>query len=460
MQLTVINPANGEEIAKINQDNETSLSEKFNKLKSGQAYWHAKSLKDRIAIVMKFHDLLEKNIENLAQILTSEVGKPLQQSRNEINGGRTRIAWLCGNAEKYLADEFMVEQDGMGEKIVYEPLGVVCNISAWNYPYLVGINVIVPALLAGNAVLYKPSEFSSLTGLEIQKMLMEAGVPSNVFEIAIGAREVGSALLEMDFDGYFFTGSYKTGQYIYEKVAPKMVPCQIELGGKDPLYVTDDVEDVKNIAIGTADGAFYNNGQSCCSVERIYVQEKNYEEYIKAFVEEVKSWKSGSPTEEGVYLGALTRPAQIEVLENQVKDALAKGAKLECGGKRIDKPGNYFEPTVLSNVTNDMLVMQEESFGPIIGIMKVKNDDQAIDLMNDTDYGLTSSVYSASQKRAEDILSKIDSGTGYWNCCDRVSPALPWSGRKNSGFGATLSHAGIRAFTKPKAYHLRGNWKK
>jgi len=239
-----------------------------------------------------------------------------------------------------------------------------------------------------------------------------------------------------------------------------MVPCQIELGGKDPLYVTDDVEDVKNIAIGTADGAFYNNGQSCCSVERIYVQEKNYEEYIKHFVAEVKSWKQGLPTEEGVYLGALTRPAQIEVLENQVKDALSKGAKLECGGKRIDKPGNYFEPTVLSNVTNDMLVMQEESFGPIIGIMKVKNDDQAIDLMNDTDYGLTSSVYSVSQKRAEDILSKIDSGTGYWNCCDRVSPALPWSGRKNSGFGATLSHAGIRAFTKPKAYHLRGNWKK
>lgn len=460
MQLTVINPATGEEIAKINQDNETSLSEKFNKLKSGQANWHAKPLKERIAIVMKFHDLLEKNIENLAQILTSEVGKPLQQSRNEINGGRARIAWLCSNAEKYLADEYMVEQDGMGEKIVYEPLGVVCNISAWNYPYLVGINVIVPALLAGNAVLYKPSEFSSLTGLEIQKMLLEAGAPSTVFEIAIGAREVGSALLEMDFDGYFFTGSYKTGQYIYEKVAPKMVPCQIELGGKDPLYVTDDVEDVKNIAIGTADGAFYNNGQSCCSVERIYVQEKNYEEYIKAFVEEVKSWKAGLPTEEGVYLGALTRPAQIEVLENQVKDALAKGAKLECGGKRIDKLGNYFEPTVLSNVTNDMLVMQEESFGPIIGIMKVKNDDQAIDLMNDTDYGLTSSVYSSSQKRAEDILSKIDSGTGYWNCCDRVSPALPWSGRKNSGFGATLSHSGIRAFTKPKAYHLRGNWKK
>ena len=460
MQLEIINPANGKEIAKINQDNKASLSKKFTDLKKGQLDWQAKTVEQRRKIIMIFHDLLEKNRETLAEILTSEVGKPTQQSRNEINGARARISWLCSNADNYLADEYMAEQDGMGEKIVYEPLGVICNISAWNYPYLVGINVIVPALLAGNAVLYKPSEFSSLTGLEIQKLLLEAGVPTNVFEIAIGKGNIGAALLEMDFDGYFFTGSYKTGQYIYKKVAPKMVPCQIELGGKDPLYITNDVVDLKNIAIGTADGAFYNNGQSCCSVERIYVQEKNYDAYVQAFVEEVKSWKAGLPTEEGVYLAALTRPEQIEILENQVKDALEKEAKLECGGKRINKPGNYFEPTVLSNVTNDMLMMQEESFGPIIGIMKVQDDEQAIHLMNDTDYGLTASVYSLSQKRAEAILSKVNSGTGYWNCCDRVSPALPWSGRKHSGFGATLSHAGIRAFTKPKAYHLRGDWKK
>ncbi|TRX36812.1 aldehyde dehydrogenase family protein [Flavobacterium sp. ZT3R18] len=460
MQLEIKNPATGETITKINQDNEASLALKFDNLQKGQLDWKEKHLDQRIAILFNFKDLLEINIENLAQILTSEVGKPIQQSKNEINGGIARITWLCTNAKKYLADEYMSEQDGMGEKIVYEPIGVVCNISAWNYPYLVGINVIVPALLAGNSVLYKPSEYASLTGLEIQKLILEAGVPSNVFEIAIGKGDIGAALLEMNFDGYFFTGSYKTGQFIYQKVASKMVPCQIELGGKDPLYVADDVEDIKNIAIGTADGVFYNNGQSCCSVERIYVQEKNYDDYVRYFVEEVKSWKSGLPTADGVYLGALTRSAQIEILENQIKDALAKGAKINCGGKRIDKPGNYFEATVLTNVTNDMLVMQEESFGPIIGIMKVANDEEAIQLMNDTTYGLTAAVYSKSQKRGENILTKINSGTSYWNCCDRVSPALPWSGRKNSGFGSTLSHVGIRAFTKPKAYHLRGDWKK
>lgn len=460
MSLTVINPANGEVIASVEADTKATLQAKFENLKRGTDGWKNTSTDERKSILLKFHDLLDSHKDELAGILTSEVGKPLSQSYNELKGARNRILWLCENASKYLSADWMVESDGMGEKIVYEPLGVVCNISAWNYPYLVGINVIVPALLAGNTVMYKPSEYATLTGLKIQELLFEAGVPASVFEVAAGKGEVGAALLEMDFDGYFFTGSYKTGNSIYQKVASKMVPCQLELGGKDPLYVTDDVEDIQSVAAGTADGAFYNNGQSCCAVERIYVQEKVYDDYVAAFVDEVRSWKSGEPTETGVYIGAITRADQLNVLENQVKDALDKGAALLTGGNRIEKAGNYFEPTVLVNVTQDMLVMQEESFGPIIGIMKVNDDQEATALMNDTAYGLTASVYTKSQKRAESILSKINSGSGYWNCCDRVSPALPWSGRKHSGFGATLSHAGLRAFTKPKAYHLRGDWEK
>jgi acyl-CoA reductase-like NAD-dependent aldehyde dehydrogenase len=455
MQLAIVNPATDQEITKIDVDNQATIIEKHHKLIVGQKAWAEKSLEMRIAIIQQFKSLLKENEANLAAILTSEVGKPIQQAINEINGGIGRISWLCENATKYLADEIMTDQPGMMEKIVYEPLGVICNISAWNYPYLVGINVIIPALLAGNSVVYKPSEYSSLTGLEIKKLLIKAGVPKDVFETIIGKGNIGAELLEQPFDGYFFTGSYNTGHYIYEKVAPKMVPCQLELGGKDPLYITEDITDIKNVAIGTADGAFYNNGQSCCAVERIYVHEKVYDQYVNYFVEEVKSWKVGTPTEAGVYIGALTRKAQIEVLQHQVKNAIDLGAKLLCGGKKIENVGNYFEPTVLINVSNEMHVMQEESFGPIIGIMKVKNDAEAIALMNDTKYGLTAAVYSNSQERALGILSKINSGTGYWNCCDRVSAALPWSGRKHSGFGATLSHAGIRAFTKPKAMHLR-----
>jgi acyl-CoA reductase-like NAD-dependent aldehyde dehydrogenase len=303
--------------------------------------------------------------------------------------------------------------------------------------------------------MYKPSEFSTLTGQHIIRLLKEAGVPEDVIEIAIGGAETGQSLLEMPFDGYFFTGSYKTGKHIYETVAPKMVICQCELGGKDPVYIANDIVDIKSVAAGTADGAFYNNGQSCCSVERIYVHADIYDAYVDEFVKEVQSWKIGDPNEEGVYIGPLSRKSQLSYLENQVQDALKKVGTLLVGGKRIDRKGYYFEPTVLINVTHEMQVMKEESFGPIIGIMKVENDEQALKLMKDTAYGLTASVYSSSQSRAEKILNEIDAGSGYWNCCDRVSAALPWSGRKHSGFGATLSHVGLRAFTKSKGMHLR-----
>jgi acyl-CoA reductase-like NAD-dependent aldehyde dehydrogenase len=453
--MQIINPATEELIRELREDSQESLTEKFELLRAAQPVWSEIPLAQRTLILRKFSAMLGENIEALAEVLTSEVGKPLQQSRNEIKGAQARIKWLTDNAEKYLADEVMIQADGLEEKIAYEPLGVVCNISAWNYPYLVGVNVFVPALLGGNTVMYKPSEFATLTGLEIEKVLKSAGVPASAFQVATGGRATGELLLGMPFDGYFFTGSYKTGRYIYEKVAPKMVPCQCELGGKDPLYVTDDVGDVDAVAGATADGAFYNNGQSCCAVERIYVRERIYDRYVDAFTREVSSWKKGKPTDEGVYFGPLTRKDQIAVLTRQVEDAVRKGATVVLGGKPVAAKGFYFEPTVLTNVNHQMEIMREESFGPVIGIMKVRSDEEAIDLMKDTDYGLTASVYSSSRVRAERILSRIDTGTGYWNCCDRVSAAVPWSGRKHSGFGATLSHAGLRAFVKPKAYHLR-----
>ncbi len=453
--MRIINPSTEEIIMEVPEDNNETLSVKFHLLENAQKEWSEVEISQRVKIIKQFSEALEIHIEKLASILTAEVGKPLQQSRNEISGAGSRIKWLTENAEKYLDDELMTKEQGLEEKISYEPLGVICNISAWNYPWLVGINVFVPALLAGNAVMYKPSEYAVLTGLEIEKLLKQSGLPKGVFQVALGGRETGELLLKIPFDGYFFTGSYKTGKYIYEKAALKMVTCQLEMGGKDPLYVANDVDDIKKVAAATADGAFYNNGQSCCSVERIYVHESVYDEYIKEFVKEVSSWKVGEPTEPGVYFGPLTRNAQISVLENQVADALAKGARILLGGKRINRKGNYFEPTILVDVTHEMLVMKEESFGPVIGIMKVSSDEDAIRLMQDTEYGLTSAVYSADKKRAENILQQINTGTGYWNCCDRVSAPLPWSGRKHSGFGVTLSHAGLHSFVRPKAFHLR-----
>ncbi len=453
--MQVINPATEEVIKDIPEDSGASLKDKFDTLKRTQRTWSEVPLDRRIDILRRFSSLISEHTAHLASVLTSEVGKPLQQSVNELKGAQARIRWLTDNASTYLADEVMTRSESLEERIRYEPLGVVCNISAWNYPWLVGINVFVPALLAGNAVMYKPSEYSMLTGLEIDRLLKEAGVPDGVFQVAVGARAVGEALLDLAFDGYFFTGSYKTGKYIYERVAAKMVPCQCELGGKDPLYVADDVANVAAVAGATADGAFYNNGQSCCAVERIYVHQDIHDVYVEAFAKEVTSWNKGRPADDGVYFGPLTRKDQLTVLESQVKDALSKGATVVTGGKRIAGKGYYFEPTILTGVNHQMDVMRDESFGPVIGIMKVSGDEEAIALMKDTEYGLTASVYTADQARAERILDRLDTGTGYWNCCDRVSAAVPWSGRRHSGFGATLSHAGLRAFAKPKAYHLR-----
>jgi len=452
--MKIINPANEQVIAEINEDTPATLTAKYHTLRSHQPKWAAVALEERVKVILNFVSLLRENVDNLALILTSEMGKPLQQSKNEVNSAAGKAEWLAKNAQKYLDKETMTE-GSTTEIIKYEALGVVANISAWNYPYNVGVNVFIPALLAGNAVLYKPSEYATLTGLEIEKLLKKAGVPDEIFQVATGGGNVGKSILDLDIDLIGFTGSYKTGKAIYEHVATRMIPCIMELGGKDPVYVADDVPDVKTTAAGIADGAFYNNGQSCCSVERIYVHKNIYDEFCLKFTEEVASWKTGNPLEEGVYITVLSRKDQLELLERQVADALKKGAKILHGGHKTVGPGYGFEPTVLVNVDHQIDVMREESFGPIIGIMKVDDDDEAVKWMNDTSYGLTAGVYSSSQERAERILDQTDSGSGYWNCCDRVSAALPWSGRKNSGFGSTLSHMGLRAFTKVKAYHLR-----
>jgi acyl-CoA reductase-like NAD-dependent aldehyde dehydrogenase len=233
-----------------------------------------------------------------------------------------------------------------------------------------------------------------------------------------------------------------------------MVRLQLELGGKDPTYVADDA-DPKAAAESLADGAMYNTGQSCCSVERIYVHEKIHDAFVAAFVATVRGFKVGDPTAEDTYIGAITRAPQLEVLESQVADALAHGAKLLLGGKRIAGPGNWFEPTVFVDVDHRMTLMRDESFGPIIGIQKVGGDAEALALMNDTRYGLTAGVYTPDEARAQAILAKVNAGSVYWNCCDRVSPRLPWSGHGDSGVGVTLSTYGIQAFTRTRAWHLR-----
>jgi len=452
--LKIVNPANGRVIAELPKDTAESVAAKYRAARAEQPKWSATPLATRLAAIRRFREEVVRETERLAAILTSEVGKPIRQSRNELNGLLGRIDFFLAAADETLRPRQVHDEGGMREVISHEPLGVIANISAWNYPYFVGANVFVPALLAGNAVLYKPSEFATLTGLEIGKLLHLSGVPQDVFAVLIGAGEVGRAALAQPVDGVFFTGSYATGARIAQEVGPRMIKLQLELGGKDPTYVCDDV-DVAAAAASLADGAMYNAGQSCCSVERIYVHETVHDAFVDAFVAEVRGFRLGDPAGEDTYIGPLTRAPQLDVLERQVADAKDKGARLLVGGARLPAPGHWFQPTVFSHVDHSMELMREESFGPIIGIQKVGSDDEAVRLMNDTEYGLTAGVYTKDEARARGILARVHAGSVYWNCCDRVSPRLPWSGVGHSGVGLTLSTYGIETFTRPKAWHMR-----
>lgn len=437
------------------KDSKESIKKKFELATGdGKRFIQSLSLKERCEKMMKFSSELEKNENELADILTNEVGKPIQQSLGEVRATRGRIKFFVDNLEKCMEDQVVLKTEGFKEIIKREPLGTILNISAWNYPYFVGTNVIVPALLTGNTVLYKPSEYSTMTGLKMAEMLKNSGFENSI-QTFIGDGIVGQDLLKLDVNGVFFTGSYNTGKKINESVSSKLIKVQLELGGKDPVYVHNDV-DIVNVAKALVEGAMYNAGQSCCSVERIYVHEDIKKEFIAAFIEEMQTLKIGDPRNTETDLGPLTRREQIDVLEEQIRDAVEKGGIISFGGNRFDYDGGfYFQPTLITKVNHTMKLMTEESFGPIIGIQSVSSHKEAIELMNDTIYGLTSAVYSVDEKVAMEVLDKIDSGTVYWNRCDSVSPRLPWSGRKCSGLGLTLSLEGITTFTNPKAYNLR-----
>ena len=455
--MKIMNPATGGVIAEVAADSLKTVRAKYELARAAQPGWAAVPIKNRLAVLAKFRELLITRQDILAGTLTAEVGKPIRQSRNELTGLVARIDFFLAETERALRDErvFADVNGKLEERIAHDPLGVIANISAWNYPYFVGGNVFVPALAAGNAVLYKPSEFATLTGQHIADLLHEAGVPRNVFVAVIGDGKTGAALLRQPVDGVFFTGSYGTGAKIAASTGRRMIKTQLELGGKDPIYICEDV-DVKAAAAGVADGAFYNTGQSCCSVERIYIHEQIYDAFVAAFVTEVKGFTIGDPTDEATYVGAITRRPQLAALQAQVADAKRKGAKLLLGGHVLKGKGNWYAPTVLADVDHSMRVMRDESFGPIIGLQAVADDEAAVDLMNDSEYGLTAGVYTGSERRAKKILRKVAAGSVYWNCCDRVSPRLPWSGVKHSGIGLTLSTYGIQTFTRPKAWHLRG----
>ncbi len=396
--------------------------------------------------------------ETLARTLTHEVGKPIRQSRNELNGLLGRIDFFLAESARTLRDEKVFANAGqkLEERITHEPLGVVANISAWNYPYFVGSNVFVPALVAGNAVLYKPSEFATLTGLHIAEMLHEAGVPRDVFVPVIGDGATGAALLRQPVDGVFFTGSYATGPKIAAAAGRRMIKVQLELGGKDPVYVCDDV-DVTAAAAAVADGAFYNTGQSCCSVERIYVHEAIHDAFVRAFVAEVRGYKLGDPMDESTYIGAITRRPQLDVLQEagcrcdgrRGRRSLLGGGGRQAQGQLVRAHGtDRRRPFDGRDARRELRADHRHRGG-----RRRRGRDRSHERHRLRPHGRRLCPRRApragrSSRAVEPARSTGTAATGSRPDC---------RGRASSirAIGLTLSTYGIQTFTRPKAWHLK-----
>jgi len=391
----------------------------------------------------------------LAEELTWQIGRPLSQSPGELRRGfHERALHMCDIAEEALSQIELPERANFRRFIRREPLGVVFVVAPWNYPWLTSVNAVVPALLAGNSVILKMAAQTPLVAERYLEAWRAAGGPDGVFQfLHLDHAQVAKVIGDFRIGFVAFTGSVPGGHAVQQAAAARFIATGLELGGKDPAYVRADAP-LEATVENLVDGAFFNSGQSCCAVERIYVDRKIYQPFVDAFVALTRQYRLGNPLERETTLGPMVRTAAADVVRKQVAEAKSKGAKTLIGAKdRLGTP--YLPPEVLINVDHGMALMSEETFGPAIGIMPVAGDDEAIALMNDSRYGLTASIWTSDAEAALRIGDRVDTGTWYMNRCDYLDPALAWTGVKDSGRGCTLSRLGLETFTRPKSFHLR-----
>ncbi len=455
-KLVVENPATNSPYRALEFMDAAAVAETINKADRAFREWRETSVPERVALTNRFLELLKADTERVAAEVTSQMGKPLSQARREVDSSSMRASYMASVAKESLRDLEVAREEHAYRKIALEPRGVILDIASWNYPLNVAISAIAPAVLAGNSVIIKHSSYTPLCGLMFERLYREAGAPDGLVSAVVADRARSAALFESNLiKAVFFTGSVESGYQVNAQASAQLVDVGLELGGKDPAYVRMDAD--LNITVpALADASFYNTGQSCCAVERIYVHKKLYGEFIDRFVAEVLTYKVGDPTVEGTYIGPLTQKKQLKVLTTQCEEAAVRGAKILLGGNRtsVNGKGNYFEPTVITDVTNDMIVMQEESFGPIIGIMAVDGDEEAVRLMNDSRFGLSASVWTRDFNSALSLCAKIEAGTVLMNRADAVSPDLAWTAVKQSGKGCALSVLGFRNMVQPKSYNF------
>lgn len=424
--------------------------------RAAQAEWKQSPLEERSRYLLAFLEALLAMNDEIVPELAWQMGRPVRYG-GEKGGVEERTRYMVELAEKALAPYVPEERAGFRRYIEREPLGVVLTIAPWNYPYLTAVNSVVPALMAGNAVILKHASQTLLVGERFQQAFDKAGLPRGLFQNVVLSHDQTEQLLSAGkVDHCNFTGSVAGGRAIEKAAAGTFMTLGLELGGKDPAYVLPDAN-LENAIANLVDGAFYNSGQCCCGIERIYVHEKLYDSFVEGFIAETRNYVVGNPLEEQTTLGPMAQARFADLIREQKAEALRKGARAGVEMKvEEDRPGSpYIAPEVLIDVDHQMSVMREESFGPIVGIMKVRDDDEAIELMNDSPYGLTASLWTSDVERAAALGKRIETGTLYMNRCDYVDPGLVWTGVKNTGKGGAMSRIGYENLTRPKSYHLR-----
>jgi acyl-CoA reductase-like NAD-dependent aldehyde dehydrogenase len=454
--LKVHSPYSQEVVGEYPIDSFSNASEKFTRLQKAQASWRKVPLQKRIESVQKALDYFTVNKGLIARDISLQMGRPISQSPGEIKGLLERANHLCSVAKSALSEMTLPEKPNFERSIVREPLGVIFVISAWNYPLLVTVNSVVPALLAGNTVLLKHSSQTPAIGRHFEKAFQAMGGVSDLIQQVIVDHETTGRIIEdLDVQHVVFTGSVKGGEQILKHTSKKFMQPQLELGGKDAAYVAEDA-DIENAAATVVDGAMFNSGQSCCGIERAYVHRSVYDKFIQRSQQLIAEYKMGDPMVDSTNLGPLVSEKATRYAESQIQEAVKKGAKILAGGqmKKINA-GFFLEPTLMVDVGQKMEIMQEENFAPILPVMPVDSIQQAIELVNDSPYGLTSAIFTSDMAKAKLFAAEVNTGTVFMNRCDYLDPALPWTGVKNSGCGSALSELGFLSVTRAKSLHFK-----
>lgn len=453
MKLRSINPHDQSVVGEVEVSTEADVRVAVETAKDAFARWRFVPIEERVEYIKKFRDKIVENKEKIAELTSLEMGKPIQQSLSDVDWELSFIDYYIEKGTIFLSDETVREKGKEHFRITYEPYGVCACIAPWNFPLSMANSGILPALIAGNTVVFKPSEYTSLSQKIVIDLLNEAGLPGGVANIVIGTGEVGKMLVDSSVDLVWFTGSTKVGQEIYRKCADKFIRALLEMGGSSPAIIFADAD--LDLTIDSLYwGRFLNCGQVCTAIKRIFVEKSIYKKIVDLFVEKLRNVKISDPLEKDTDIGPLVSKKQLKLLKEQVEEAISKGAKVEIGGKQPDREelatGNYFEPTVLTNVTTDMRVFKEEVFGPVLPIMPFGKETEAIALANKTEYGLSAELYTADTARGERVAKQLEAGTVAINTDDFFKPECPFGGYKKSGIGREYGEIGMKEFAQVK----------